>query len=54
MNNNRPAEQSAHDLIDHIFLTGNLEATRWGILTDTYNGKFPSDHFPVLADVNLK
>lgn len=41
-------------VIDHIFMTSQFTASRWGILTDTYFGKFPSDHFPVLAEVELK
>ena len=41
-------------VIDHIFMTKAFTANRWGILTDTYYGKFPSDHFPVLAEVELK
>ncbi|GAB3432830.1 endonuclease/exonuclease/phosphatase family protein [Niabella aquatica] len=41
-------------VIDHIFITKQFTASRWGILTDTYFGKFPSDHFPVLADIELK
>lgn len=41
-------------VIDHIFMTKQFAASRWGILTDTYFGKFPSDHFPVLAEVELK
>lgn len=41
-------------VIDHIFMTKQFTANRWGILTDTYYGKFPSDHFPVLAEVELK
>lgn len=41
-------------VIDHIFMTQQFNASRWGILTDTYFGKFPSDHFPVLAEVALK
>ncbi|RZK75683.1 MAG: endonuclease/exonuclease/phosphatase family protein [Pedobacter sp.] len=41
-------------VIDHIFMTNQFNANRWGILTDTYYGKFPSDHFPVLAEVELK
>ena len=41
-------------VIDHIFMTKQFTASRWGILTDTYFGKFPSDHFPVLAEVELK
>jgi endonuclease/exonuclease/phosphatase family metal-dependent hydrolase len=38
--------------IDHIFLTAAFEVKRYGILTDTYSGKFPSDHFPVMIEVN--
>lgn len=41
-------------VIDHIFMTQQFAASKWGILTDTYFGKFPSDHFPVLAEVALK
>jgi endonuclease/exonuclease/phosphatase family metal-dependent hydrolase len=41
-------------VIDHVFMTKQFEASKWGILTDTYFGKFPSDHFPVLAVVELK
>ena len=42
------------NIIDHIFISPAFSASRYGILTDTYQGKFPSDHFPVLVDVNLK
>jgi endonuclease/exonuclease/phosphatase family metal-dependent hydrolase len=41
-------------VIDHIFMTKQFEASKWGVLTDTYFGKYPSDHFPVLAVVELK
>ncbi len=41
-------------VIDHIFSSRHFTAKRWGILTDTYFGKFPSDHFPILAEVELK
>lgn len=41
-------------VIDHIFMSNQFSASKWGILTDTYYGKFPSDHFPVLAEVTLK
>ena len=40
-------------VIDHIFISKQFTASRWGILTDTYFGKFPSDHFPVAATVTL-
>ncbi|RYF25526.1 MAG: endonuclease/exonuclease/phosphatase family protein [Flavobacteriales bacterium] len=41
-------------VIDHIFMSKQFTASKWGILTDTYYGKFPSDHFPILAKVTLK
>lgn len=41
----------ATDIIDHIFITRHFSVKRYGILTDTYHGKFPSDHFPVLAEL---
>jgi endonuclease/exonuclease/phosphatase family metal-dependent hydrolase len=43
-----------YDVIDHIFLSKHFKADKWGVLTDTYHGKFPSDHFPVLSVVTLK
>lgn len=42
------------EVIDHVFVTRAFTAKRWGLLTDTYHGKFVSDHFPVLVDVVLK
>jgi endonuclease/exonuclease/phosphatase family metal-dependent hydrolase len=45
---------ASNAIIDHIFVTKQFTVKRWGILTDSYYGKFPSDHFPVVADVTLK
>jgi endonuclease/exonuclease/phosphatase family metal-dependent hydrolase len=42
------------EIIDHIFTTKQFVVNKWGILTDTYHGKFPSDHFPVLFVMMLK
>ena len=42
------------DIIDHVFISKHFSAKRWGLLTDTYRGKFVSDHFPVLVDLELK
>lgn len=44
-------EIESTEVIDHIFISKNLKADKWGILTDTYHGKYPSDHFPVMAVV---
>jgi endonuclease/exonuclease/phosphatase family metal-dependent hydrolase len=43
----------SNDIIDHIFVTKQFSVKRYGILTDTYHGKFPSDHYPVLVELVL-
>lgn len=40
-----------NDIIDHIFITSQFSVLRWGILSDSYHGHYPSDHFPVLAEL---
>jgi endonuclease/exonuclease/phosphatase family metal-dependent hydrolase len=37
--------------IDHLFLTPGIQVLRYGILTNTYHGRYPSDHFPVFAEI---
>ncbi len=39
--------------IDHIFVTPAFEVIRYGILTNTCKGRYPSDHFPVFVELNL-
>jgi len=41
------------DVIDHVFVSKHFKADRWAVLTDTYFGKFPSDHFPVAVEINF-
>ena len=41
---------SGNEVIDHIFVTKGFTAQRWGVLTDTFHGKYISDHFPVLVE----
>ena len=45
---------NAGNIIDHIFTSNHFKVSKWGVLTDTYNGKFPSDHFPVLSKISFK
>ncbi|WP_242918501.1 endonuclease/exonuclease/phosphatase family protein [Pontibacter liquoris] len=40
-------------IIDHVFVTQGFGVNKWGLLTDTYFGKFPSDHFPVLVELSF-
>lgn len=35
--------------IDHILVTGKFKVKRYGILTNTFNGRLPSDHYPVIV-----
>lgn len=43
-------EETNHDRrIDHIFVNDQVEVERYGILTGSYKGHFPSDHFPVVV-----
>ncbi|MBS7564383.1 endonuclease/exonuclease/phosphatase family protein [Mucilaginibacter sp. Bleaf8] len=40
-------------IIDHIFTTSAFKVERWGILSDSYHGKYPSDHFPVMTKLTF-
>jgi endonuclease/exonuclease/phosphatase family metal-dependent hydrolase len=40
--------------IDHIFVTKKFKVTRFGILTNTYHGRLPSDHYPVVVTLKYK
>ena len=37
--------------IDYILVTRNIKVINHGTLSDTFNGFFPSDHMPVLAEI---
>lgn len=38
--------------IDHIFVNNAFQVQKYGILTDTYFGRYPSDHFPVVVELS--
>jgi endonuclease/exonuclease/phosphatase family metal-dependent hydrolase len=40
--------------IDYIFIKNNFEVNKHQIITDTFDGRYPSDHMPVLAEVRIK
>ena len=40
--------------IDFVFTSKNLEALKSGILSDSKDCRYPSDHFPVYVELNLK
>ncbi|MCI0691248.1 endonuclease/exonuclease/phosphatase family protein [candidate division KSB1 bacterium] len=37
--------------IDYIFVSKNVKVARHGTLSDRWNGRYPSDHLPVLAEL---
>lgn len=39
--------------IDYIFVNEKIEILKYGVLTDSYNQHFPSDHLPVLIKAKL-
>jgi len=49
--------QQEHDrvfrTIDHVFHCGEIKILRYGILGDNQLGIYPSDHFPILCDINF-
>lgn len=40
--------------IDYVFVKGNVRVLQHGALSDTWDGRFPSDHFPVLAEIVIE
>jgi len=49
----RQPEEDDGRRIDYIFVKNGVEVHKHGILTDSWGGQLPSDHFPVLAEVSL-
>lgn len=45
-------ERLPEGIIDHIFVSPKIVVHRHGILTDNYGKKYPSDHFPVFAEIS--
>ena len=45
---------TAEQRIDHIFVTSAFSVKRYGILTDSYRGRFPSDHFPIMVELSAE
>ncbi|NUN69499.1 MAG: endonuclease/exonuclease/phosphatase family protein [Bacteroidetes bacterium] len=41
------------DPIDYIFVSSGISVRSHAVLTDSFHGRFPSDHFPLLAVVRL-
>lgn len=42
------------DRIDYIFVSNRIQVLKYGVLTDSYDQRFFSDHLPVTANVIIK
>ena len=40
--------------VDHIFVKNGVRVLQHGVLSDTFDGRFPSDHLPVLVEVIIE
>jgi endonuclease/exonuclease/phosphatase family metal-dependent hydrolase len=40
--------------IDYVFVKGNIRVLLHGVLAETWYGRFPSDHCPVLAEIVIE
>jgi endonuclease/exonuclease/phosphatase family metal-dependent hydrolase len=41
------------DVIDYVLVSPAVEVQKHGILPDSWEGRFPSDHLPVLASLDV-
>jgi endonuclease/exonuclease/phosphatase family metal-dependent hydrolase len=46
--------RNADEPIDHIFVSEGLGVIRHATITQHWGGRLPSDHYPVLADIELE
>jgi len=44
-------DSSMNNRIDYIFVNDKIKVLKYAVLTDSYDCKFPSDHFPVMTKV---
>jgi len=49
----RPTLIDRNSRIDHIFLNKDFVAERYGVLTNSSLGRYPSDHFPVMTVLSV-
>ena len=44
----------AEDKIDYIFHNSSVSCDYYQVVEDSNTGKYPSDHFPIIAELNIK
>lgn len=48
------ADRLATDRIDYIFVDRHFDVLKYAVLGDAFDGRYPSDHFPVVSRVVLR
>ncbi|MCI8589996.1 MAG: endonuclease/exonuclease/phosphatase family protein [Clostridiales bacterium] len=48
-----PQENAAHSTIDYIFVNDKCKVKYFKVITDKEQGRYPSDHYPVMAELSL-
>ena len=43
-------DSPSDEFIDYVFISDQIKVLKYGVLTDSKNQHFPSDHFPVLVE----
>ena len=41
------------DIIDYCFVDGKVTVNSSKVIRTTFDGKYPSDHYPVLTDITI-
>jgi endonuclease/exonuclease/phosphatase family metal-dependent hydrolase len=47
-------EEGPGEIIDHIFVRGGVSVVRAGVIADRWDGRFVSDHYPILAEIKTR
>jgi endonuclease/exonuclease/phosphatase family metal-dependent hydrolase len=47
-------DEDYNNCVDHIFVSPSIDLTRFETVNDSEDGKYPSDHFPVVADLSFE
>ncbi len=45
------ANQTENRTIDYVFIKNNVTVIQHGTLSDSFDGRFPTDHMPVLSEI---
>jgi len=41
-------------LLDYVFVSRNLKVKSFAVLSDSKDARYPSDHLPVLAEIEFR